>query len=78
MSGPLRVTAGEVGTDEILSALDDGRRVIVATEVLGSEQEVTLRRDGGVYYCDTPTTLHTHESLAEMRKCIEKHGYCSA
>ena len=77
MAAPLRVEAGEVTADEILDALGDGRRVVVSTEVLGAEHEVTLRHDGSQYYCDTPTTLHTHDSEAEMLECIYKHGYAS-
>lgn len=77
MTGPLSIEAGEVGIDELLGALEDGRRVVVRTEVLGAEHEVTLRRDGETYYCDTPTTLHTHDTVDEMRECIVKHGYAA-
>ncbi|WP_135535065.1 MULTISPECIES: hypothetical protein [Halostella] len=75
MNDPLRATAGELDADVILDVLNDGGRVIIETEVLGSEYEVTLRHDGTVYYCDTPTTLHKHEAEAEMRKCIKNQGY---
>ncbi|MFB6154642.1 MAG: hypothetical protein ABEJ22_02030 [Haloferacaceae archaeon] len=75
MAEPLRVDAGELTNDEILAALQDGRRVVVRTELFGGVHEVTLRHDGSVYYCDTPTTLHKHESEDEMRACIEKMGY---
>ncbi|AGN01385.1 hypothetical protein L593_07190 [Salinarchaeum sp. Harcht-Bsk1] len=78
MAGPLRVEAGEITADEILDALREGRRVVVSTEVLGADHEVTLRHDGSQYYCDTPTTLHTHESEDEMRQCIHNQGYASA
>ncbi|MCU4801582.1 hypothetical protein OB920_14480 [Halobacteria archaeon HArc-gm2] len=74
---PLVTTDGAMGADELLAALDDGRRVVVRTEFLGEEHEVTLRRDGDVFYCDTPTRLHKHESREEMRTCIEKQGYAS-
>jgi len=49
--------------------------VIVETEMLGSTYDVTLRFDGGTYYCDTPTTLHKHDDEAEMRECIRRFGY---
>jgi hypothetical protein len=75
MSDPLHVSEGELASDEVLDALTDGRRVIVRTEFLGSEHEVTLRWDGDVYYCDTPTQLHKHESEDEMRECLENQGY---
>jgi len=75
MSEPLLIDAGEKGADELLEALESGRRVIVTTEFLGAEHEVTLRTDGETYYCDTPTRLHTHESAAGMRECIENQGY---
>ncbi|WP_435334407.1 hypothetical protein [Haloarchaeobius sp. TZWWS8] len=75
MAEPLRARAGELDAEEILSALREGRRVQITTELLGGEHEVTLRHDGNVFYCDTPTTLHKHETEDEMRLCIEKQGY---
>ncbi|WP_435319996.1 hypothetical protein [Haloarchaeobius sp. TZWSO28] len=75
MPEPLRARAGELSADEILDAMKDGRRVLITTEMLGVEHEVTLRHDGRIFYCDTPTTLHKHESEDEMRMCIEKQGY---
>jgi hemin uptake protein HemP len=75
MGDPLVIDAGEMTADELLDALDNGQRVIVRTEFLGSEHEVTLRHDGQTYYCDTPTRLHKHESAAEMRKCLVRQGY---
>jgi hemin uptake protein HemP len=75
MPDPLRVDAGELTTDEILSALREGRRVVVRTRMLGGEYEVTLRHDGTIFYCDTPTTLHKHEDEAGMRTCIANMGY---
>jgi len=69
------VEAGELTATEILDALDDGQRLVVRVEMLGGVHEVTLRHDGTTYYCDTPTTLHKHESIDEMRTCIEKMGY---
>lgn len=77
MSEPLRISAGELTVEEILDALAEGRRVVVRTELLGGEHEVTLRHDGQVYYCDTPTTLHKHESVEEMRRCIRNQGYAT-
>ncbi|WP_267641420.1 hypothetical protein [Haloarchaeobius amylolyticus] len=75
MPEPLRARAGELSADEILDALREGRRVVITTEMLGVDHEVTLRHDGRIFYCDTPTTLHKHESEDEMRMCIEKQGY---
>jgi hemin uptake protein HemP len=72
---PLRVAAGELDAETILAAMEDGRRVVVRTEMLGSEYEVTLRHDGRTYYCDTPTTLHKHETAEEMRQCLTEQGY---
>jgi hemin uptake protein HemP len=71
----LTIEAGELTADEILDALGDGSRVVVSVEMLGGVHEVTLRHDGRTYYCDTPTTLHKHESLDEMRTCIQRMGY---
>jgi hemin uptake protein HemP len=77
MTDTLRVDAGDLSVDEMLAELDDGRRVIVSTEFLGSEHEVTLRHDGSVYYCDTPTRLHKHEDAEEMRTCLRRQGYAA-
>lgn len=71
----MRIEAGEHSADEIIAALREGRRVIVQTEMLGGNHEVTLRHDGTIYYCDTPTTLHRHTEEAAMRECIENMGY---
>lgn len=75
MADPMVVTAGEVRPEEILDALNEQRRVVVRTEFLGTEYEVTLRWDGDTYYCDTPTRLHKHDSEAEMLICLEEQGY---
>ena len=75
MTEPLVIEAGEIGTEELLETLQGGNRVVVKTEFLGSEHEVTLRHDGDTYYCDTPTRLHKHESAEEMRECLVKQGY---
>ncbi len=72
---PLRAAAGELSVEEVLAALDEGRRVVISTERFGTRHEVTLRHDGTRYYCDTPTTLHRHGTRAEMRRCIIEHGY---
>lgn len=76
MMGETRVIeAGELGPDELLSALESGDRFIVQTKFLGAKHEVTLRHDGEIYYCDTPTRLHKHTSPEEMRTCLERQGY---
>jgi hemin uptake protein HemP len=75
MPEPLRAKSGELTADEILSALLDGRRVVIETEMLGGSHEVTLRHDGTTFYCDTPTTLHKHAEESEMRTCIDRMGY---
>lgn len=75
MTRPLVIEAGEMGAEELLDTLRDGKRVVVKTEFLGSEHEVTLRHDGETYYCDTPTRLHKHDSEEEMRECLVNQGY---
>jgi len=77
MEGPLRVSAGELGEDAILDALQQGRRVLITTEMLGEEHQVALRYDGSIYYCDTPTRLHRHEDEDEMRTCVRNMGYAT-
>jgi len=71
----LRATAGDLDAEEILTALDDGRRVVLTVERFGTEHDITLRHDGQRYYCDTPTTLHRHDTRDGMRRCIVKQGY---
>jgi hemin uptake protein HemP len=75
MPEPLRVKSGELTADEIITALIEGRRVIVEAEMLGGVHEVTLRHDGQTFYCDTPTTLHKHPDEEGMRGCITRMGY---
>jgi hemin uptake protein HemP len=75
MAEPLRAVAGELTVEEILDALREGRRVVVETEMLGGTYEITLRHDGTTFYCDTPTTLHKHDTEDGMRTCISRMGY---
>jgi hypothetical protein len=69
------IEAGEMDVEELLEAIESGERVVVRTEFLGTEHEITLRYDGETYYCDTPTRLHKHDSRAEMQTCLERQGY---
>jgi len=78
MSNPLRISAGDLEADAIMDAIEDGRRVVITTTAAQGEYEVTLRYDGSVYYCDTPTRLHRHETEREMRTCIRNMGYGAA
>jgi len=72
---PLRIEAGEMTVDEIITALTDGQRIVVSADLFGAQREMTLRHDGETFYCDTPTRLHKHEDPEEMRTCIERMGY---
>ncbi len=71
------VAAGELTVEELLDALEAGERVVVRTDFLGTEHEVTLRYDGSTFYCDTPTRLHRHQDREEMRTCLRNQGYAS-
>jgi hypothetical protein len=71
----VRADPGEYEADELLAMLRDGERVVVTTEFMGDERDVTLRYDGETFYCDTPTRLHRHDSPEEMRTCMERQGY---
>lgn len=71
------VEAGTHTTEELLSRLESGERLVVRMEVLGSTEEITLRFDGEIYYCDTPTRLHEHTSADEMATCMRNQGYVS-
>ena len=75
MTEVLRVEAGELSADEIIDALNDGRRVLVDVELAGGRHEVVLRYDGETDHCDTPTNLHRHSDESEMRGCIDRMGY---
>jgi hypothetical protein len=75
MTEPVVVEAGDMGVDALLETIKTEGRVLVRTEFLGSEHEVTLRWDGETFYCDTPTRLHKHEDEHEMRTCLENQGY---
>jgi len=75
MPAPLRIESGELTGREILDVLQDGRRVVVEAELLGGTHELSLRHDGEMYYCDTPTTLHKHPDEESMLTCIENMGY---
>ncbi|MFC7187498.1 hypothetical protein [Halorubrum yunnanense] len=75
MTEVLRVEAGELSADEIIDALNNGRRILVDVEVAGGRHEVVLRYDGETYHCDTPTNLHRHAEEAEMRGCLDRMGY---
>jgi hypothetical protein len=75
MTAPRVVAAGELSVDDLLATLKAERRVVVRTEFLGSEHEVTLRWDGETFYCDTPTRLHKHDTESEMRTCLRNQGY---
>lgn len=77
MTEPIRARPGELTANEVVDALDSGRRVLITVEIAGAEKEVVLRRRGDVYYCDTPTTLHTHDSREGIRACLEGQGYVS-
>lgn len=75
MSESIVVEPGERTAEELLSGLENGERFVVKTEVLGSIEELTLRFDGEIYYCDSPTILHKHTDADEMRECIEDLGF---
>lgn len=74
----LVASAGTHSVDELLDALERGRRVVLRTGFPGYAQTVTLRWDGRAFYCDTPTRRHRHESREEMRTCIERQQYASS
>jgi hypothetical protein len=78
MTEPTVIEPGERTAEELLSGLQAGERFVVRTEVLGSLEELTLRFDGETYYCDSPTILHKHTEIEEMRECIENLGYARA
>ena len=78
MGGPTRIEPGELSVEEIIDRLHAGDRVVIERELLGGVHEVTLRFDGETYYCDTPTTLHRHDTPEGMRRCLDQQRYGSA
>lgn len=75
MAAPLRIEPGELSATAILEELTAGRRVLVTVEMLGEPKQISLRYDGEIYYCDTPTRLHKHRDRDEMQACIQEMGY---
>ncbi|ELZ21123.1 hypothetical protein C475_19233 [Halosimplex carlsbadense 2-9-1] len=75
MTDPPTVTPGEMDTDTLLETIKQKGHVVVRTEFLDSDYDVTLRWDGETFYCDTPTRLHHHDTEQGMRTCIEEQGY---
>ncbi len=73
MSEIVRVGRGERTASEILSDLDDGRRVIIEVELLGRTIELSIRKRESTYYCDTPMKLMRYDSRDGMRTCLERY-----
>lgn len=73
MEEPLRISRGELTSSEVLRALEKGRRVIIAVELLGRTMELSIREGDGTYYCDTPVKLLTYETEEDMRTCLERY-----
>lgn len=69
------IQPGEYTAEELLAGLKEGERFVVRTEVLGSPEELTLRYDGEIFYCDSPAILHKHTDEEEMLECIEDLGF---
>lgn len=78
MAATHTLEAGELSAETIIRELQEGNRLRVTVELLGSSHEITLRYDGETYYCETPTRLHKHSDEAAMRRCIEERGYAAA
>lgn len=70
--GPVRISRKEFSSDEILSRLDDGQRVIVTTGAFGIEKEITLRKNEDTYVCDTGFKLMSYDDRDGMKQCIER------
>lgn len=73
MAEPLHVAPRELTSGQILDALADGRRVLVAVSVLGTSMQLAIRKHEGTYYCDTPVTLFTYDSPDGLRRCLERY-----
>ena len=71
-SEPVRISRKELSSDDVIDRLDEGQRVIVVLEVFGVEREVTLRKSGSEYVCDTGFKLLTYDDQDGMKRCIER------
>ena len=72
------VQQGELTAAEILSIVDDGGRVNIETSVVGTTMDVMIRKQNGLYYCDTPTKLLTHESKTDAATCLIENNLARA
>lgn len=70
----LRISRKEFSSDEIISYLDEGQRVIVPVGKFGIEKEVTLRKTDEEYVCDTGFKLLSYDEQEGMKQCIERLG----
>lgn len=73
MTETIRIGRKDRTSTEIIRELKQGNRVIVDVEVLGKTLRMSLRRQEGTYYCDTPMKLLTYETDEEMRTCLERY-----
>ena len=68
----IRVDRKACSSEEIIEHLDAGKRVVVSVDVIGISREVTLRKTGGEYVCDTGFKLMSYDDPGDMRRCIER------
>lgn len=67
----IRTNVGAAKASEILDRIKSGARV---TLELDEFREVTLRRSGETYYCDTGIHLVTYRTVEGMRRCLKRLG----
>lgn len=72
MTNVTRISRGELTASEIVRRLEDEERVIIEATVLGATMELSMRKGGETYYCDTPMRLLTFENADEMRRCLHR------
>jgi hypothetical protein len=73
MTETIHVARKELTSSEIVRELETGNRVIVEVDVLGKAMKMSLRKQEGKFYCDTPMKLLTYENGEEMRACLERY-----
>lgn len=73
MTETVRVSRDELTAGEVLAVLNDGGRVLVEVDILGSSTEAVIREHRGTYYCDTRTKLFKHDTEAGLRECLESN-----
>ena len=67
-----RVSRKELTANEVIDIVEAGGRVVIDLSVIGATMQLVIRKSDGVYYCDTPMKLMSHEDPDDLRACLEQ------